>query len=53
MFYSLLIGLCLPIVLSLVYGTCVYFAYNKVTTQIKAYYIIIVTNTSSLFYLLY
>ena len=32
-FYSVLISLCLPIVLSLVYGTCVYFAYNKVTTQ--------------------
>ena len=25
----LLIGLCLPFVLSLVYGTCVYFAYNN------------------------
>ena len=29
-FYSVL--LCLPIVSSLVYGMCVYFAYNKVTT---------------------
>ena len=35
MFYSfiqLLIDLCLPIILSSVYGTCVYFAYSKVTT---------------------
>ena len=30
-FIQLLIGLCLPIVLSLVYNMCVYFAYNKVT----------------------
>ena len=33
-FIQLITGLCLPIVLSLVYGTCVYFAYNKVTTII-------------------
>ena len=31
-FIQLLIGLCLPTVLSLVYGMCVYSAYNKVTT---------------------
>ena len=34
-FIQLLIGLCLPIVLLLVYGFSVYFANNKVTTKIN------------------
>ena len=32
-FYSVINSLCLPIVLLLVYGTCVYFTYNKVITH--------------------